>query len=82
MIVCSQCGYKRCPKAHDHNFKCTSSNDPAQTGNFDSNTIMGTARQISGRQANDTQEIAARMNINKEEYKSGDQEPLIQTTKE
>ncbi|MES2662234.1 MAG: hypothetical protein V4629_02930 [Pseudomonadota bacterium] len=43
---------------------------------------MGTARQISGRQANDTQEIAARMNINKEEYKSGDQEPLIQTTKE
>lgn len=32
MIVCSECGNKRCPKATDHKLKCTGSNDPGQEG--------------------------------------------------
>lgn len=27
-IVCKQCGNKRCPKADNHNFQCTNSNEP------------------------------------------------------
>ena len=32
MILCPQCGNKRCPKASDHRLDCTSSNDPGQPG--------------------------------------------------
>lgn len=32
MIVCPECGYKRCPKATDHELKCTGSNEPGQPG--------------------------------------------------
>ena len=32
MIVCPECGDKRCPKASDHNLDCTGSNDHGQTG--------------------------------------------------
>ena len=32
MIVCSECGNKRCPKATDHRNDCTGSNDPGQPG--------------------------------------------------
>ena len=32
MIVCPQCGNKRCPHATDHNFECTNSNESGQTG--------------------------------------------------
>jgi hypothetical protein len=32
MILCSECGNKRCPKASDHRLDCTSSNDPGQPG--------------------------------------------------
>lgn len=32
MIVCPQCGNKRCPHATDHNLACTNSNDPGQPG--------------------------------------------------
>lgn len=31
-IVCPDCGYKRCPKASDHNNLCTGSNEPGQAG--------------------------------------------------
>lgn len=31
-IVCPDCGNKRCPRATDHNFKCTGSNAPDQPG--------------------------------------------------
>ncbi len=34
MILCSECGNKRCPKATDHNFSCTGSNDPGQLGSI------------------------------------------------
>jgi hypothetical protein len=30
MIGCPICGNKRCPKASDHRYKCTNSNDPGQ----------------------------------------------------
>lgn len=30
--VCSECGNKRCPKAANHENKCTKSNDPGQKG--------------------------------------------------
>jgi len=32
MIVCPVCGNKRCPKATDHNYECTGSNEPGQNG--------------------------------------------------
>lgn len=32
MIVCSECGNKRCPKATDHILECTNSNEPGQSG--------------------------------------------------
>lgn len=32
MIVCPDCGNKRCPKASDHTLACTNSNESGQTG--------------------------------------------------
>ena len=32
MILCKDCGNKRCPKASDHNLQCTGSNEPGQIG--------------------------------------------------
>lgn len=32
MILCPECGNKRCPKASDHNNACTNSNEPGQEG--------------------------------------------------
>jgi hypothetical protein len=32
MILCSNCGNKRCPKASDHSLECTESNSPNQPG--------------------------------------------------
>lgn len=32
MILCPECGNKRCPKATDHNLACTNSNEPGQKG--------------------------------------------------
>lgn len=33
-IVCATCGNKRCPKASDHEFACTNSNEPGQPGSI------------------------------------------------
>ena len=32
MIVCPECGNKRCPQASNHELACTNSNDPGQAG--------------------------------------------------
>ena len=32
MVLCPECGNKRCPKASDHELACTGSNDPGQAG--------------------------------------------------
>jgi hypothetical protein len=32
MILCPDCGNKRCPHSTDHNLACTNSNDPGQPG--------------------------------------------------
>lgn len=32
MILCPECGNKRCPKASDHEMECTGSNEPGQFG--------------------------------------------------
>ena len=32
MILCSECGNKRCPKATNHALPCTNSNNPNQAG--------------------------------------------------
>jgi len=32
MVVCTNCGNKRCPKATDHTLECTNSNEPGQKG--------------------------------------------------
>jgi hypothetical protein len=34
MIVCPECGCKRCPKATWHNNPCTHSNDPGKKGSY------------------------------------------------
>jgi hypothetical protein len=34
MIVCPDCGNKRCPKASDHRLACTASNEPGQPGSI------------------------------------------------
>ena len=34
MILCGECGNKRCPKATDHGQKCTGSNAPNQQGSI------------------------------------------------
>jgi hypothetical protein len=34
MILCRVCGNKRCPKATDHELKCTGSNKPGQEGSI------------------------------------------------
>lgn len=33
MVLCPECGNKRCPRATDHNNDCTNSNEPGQPGN-------------------------------------------------
>ena len=30
MLLCNECGNKRCPKALNHNYLCTDSNEPNQ----------------------------------------------------
>lgn len=32
VIVCTECGNKRCPHATNHRLKCTDSNEPGQPG--------------------------------------------------
>jgi hypothetical protein len=34
MIVCPECGNKRCPKASNHRYDCTNSNDVGQLGSI------------------------------------------------
>lgn len=34
MIVCPECGNKRCPKASDHTRDCTGSNEEGQIGSI------------------------------------------------
>jgi len=34
MILCGDCGNKRCPKASDHRWECTGSNSPGQEGSI------------------------------------------------
>jgi len=34
MILCSECGNKRCPKATSHELHCTNSNEPNQAGSI------------------------------------------------
>ena len=32
MLICNECGNKRCPKAQDHRYLCSNSNEPNQIG--------------------------------------------------
>lgn len=32
IILCPECGNKRCPRASDHDLSCSGSNDPGQPG--------------------------------------------------
>lgn len=34
MVVCPQCGNKRCPRASNHLLECTGSNEPGQEGSI------------------------------------------------
>lgn len=34
MVVCKECGNKRCPQATDHNLACSRSNKPGQIGSI------------------------------------------------
>lgn len=35
MILCPDCGNKRCPKAENHRYKCTGSNNVGQVGGLE-----------------------------------------------
>ncbi|MDH0348121.1 hypothetical protein [Aeromonas dhakensis] len=35
LVVCPDCGNKRCPRASDHVYPCTGSNEPGQSGSAD-----------------------------------------------
>lgn len=35
MILCQECGNKRCPKAQNHRFRCKNSNEPNQIGEIE-----------------------------------------------
>lgn len=47
MIVCSDCGNKRCPKASNHRHKCTGSNEVGQYG-----SIYTAPRELSDEELN------------------------------
>ena len=34
MVLCPDCGNKRCPRATNHELKCTGSNEPKQEGSI------------------------------------------------
>ena len=34
VVVCPDCGNKRCPKSSDHKLECTNSNKPGQEGSM------------------------------------------------
>ena len=34
MVLCPKCGNKRCPRATNHELKCTGSNQPGQSGSY------------------------------------------------
>ena len=34
MVVCPLCGNKRCPRASNHDYACTGSNEPGQPGSL------------------------------------------------
>lgn len=41
LIVCADCGNKRCPKATDHRLGCTNSNAPNQPGSEFTSSFAG-----------------------------------------
>lgn len=41
MILCPDCGNKRCPKASDHGLACTGSNEPGQPGSVYGRPVSG-----------------------------------------
>lgn len=47
MVLCPDCGNKRCPKASDHELACTQSNEPGQIGSvYLKNPLIFAAREI------------------------------------
>lgn len=45
MILCPQCGNKRCPKASDHRLACTGSNDSGQPGSVYAEHVFNRSRE-------------------------------------
>lgn len=49
MILCPDCGNKRCPRANDHDNECTGSNDPGQPGSaYEEGSGAASARRLKG----------------------------------
>jgi hypothetical protein len=46
MIVCGECGNKRCPKAWYHRHKCTASNETGQDGDFPEHVTIADAKEL------------------------------------
>ena len=46
MIVCPDCGNKRCPKASNHRYECTNSNEPNQRGSIYTNPAKLTDEEV------------------------------------
>lgn len=48
MIVCPDCGFKRCPRANHHGNACTRSNEPGQPGSaYEHGSGAATARRFA-----------------------------------
>jgi len=58
MILCSECGNKRCPKATNHELQCTNSNAPNQAG-----SIYNTPPQRTEQESDDIASIIACRNM-------------------
>ncbi|RYF05721.1 MAG: hypothetical protein EOO40_10095 [Deltaproteobacteria bacterium] len=53
-LVCGECGNKRCPKAADHDWDCTRSNDVGQDGSaYQHGSGAATSRRLTSAWSND-----------------------------
>jgi hypothetical protein len=49
MIVCPDCGNKRCPRSDSHNNACTGSNEPGQRGSRYEHDVASTSTKTPKR---------------------------------
>lgn len=56
MFLCPDCGNKRCPKATNHRFDCTGSNEPGQPGSIYGKREPGNFLRVAVLDGTDTEQ--------------------------